>query len=151
MVPVEGQDGLLAYSLVRPCCSSLVCVRVIVSKTLAFHFAPLCPVVGVAWLAGVVVVVIVIVRRCCRLLGHQLSLVLRKALPQVHAHLLEAGMSFDMLAAQWLLPLLSTSLTMPCLARVWDLFLTEVGCRAGCWYSCFLSCLLAPVDVQVAL
>ncbi len=63
-----------------------------------------------------------------RLLGFQLSAVVRATVPRVHVVLAEEGVSYDTLAAQLLLPLLTSSLPMPVAARVLELFLVEVLC-----------------------
>ena len=69
--------------------------------------------------------------RCRSLLGFQLSSVVRKCLPRLVPILQHAGLSFDNLAAQWMLPLLTSSLPLQSSARVLELYLLEVRALAG--------------------
>lgn len=62
-----------------------------------------------------------------RLLGYQLSAVLRATVPRVHSMVVEEGLTYDSLAAQLLLPLLTSTLPMHTMALVMEQFLVEVG------------------------
>lgn len=77
----------------------------------------------------------------CRLIGFQLSRLLRKSLPRLWRHFQNVGLSFEVLAAQWMLPLMSITLPFHTLARVWELFFAEVrgaSFQVG-WLVCIVS------------
>ena len=61
-----------------------------------------------------------------RLIGYQLDRLLKSLLPRLWRHFQDVGLSFEVLAAQWLLPLMSITLPFPTLARIWELFFAEV-------------------------
>lgn len=68
-------------------------------------------------------------RPVCRLIGYQLDRLLKSLLPRLWRHFQDVGLSFEVLAAQWLLPLMSITLPFPTLARIWELFFAEVRGR----------------------
>ena len=51
---------------------------------------------------------------------------MKSLLPRLWRHFQDIGLSFEVLAAQWLLPLMSITLPFATLARVWELFFAEV-------------------------
>ena len=61
-----------------------------------------------------------------RLIAFQLSRLLRQFRPRLWRHFQDVGLSMEVLAAQWLLPLMSITLPFETLARVWELFFAEV-------------------------
>lgn len=60
-----------------------------------------------------------------RLLAFQLSHLVKQHIPTLHAHFGRIGLHTEVLAAQWLLPLLSMTLPFSSMSRVWDLFFAE--------------------------
>lgn len=60
----------------------------------------------------------------------QLSEVTRRHLPLLHEHLARVGFPFEVLAAQWLLTLLTTALPPASLRRIWDAMLESASWKA---------------------
>jgi hypothetical protein len=60
-----------------------------------------------------------------RYFAAQLGEQLRRHVPLLHEHLERIGFQYEVLAAQWMLPLGTTILPLCSLRRVWDLFLAE--------------------------